>query len=177
MAEIKRKKGAVVSTFVLCYLFWILYTKSYVSFDKEELIVGAVVSIVVAFFSSKFLIKENAFWLFNFKRLFSFIAFIPVYAVELFKSNLDVALRALSPSLNVKPGIVKIETELKSDYGLSMLSNCITLTPGTITMDIIEENGKCYLFIHWINVKSQNIKQASKEIKGAFEPWIRRIFK
>jgi multicomponent Na+:H+ antiporter subunit E len=143
----------------------------------QEIIGGVIVSCIIALFSSKFFIKENAFWFFNPVRLISFVIFIPIYIIELFKANLDVAFRALSPRVKTNPGIVKIQTEVKSDYGLSMLANCITLTPGTITMDITEENGKNYMYIHWINVVSKDIKTTSKNIKGAFEPWVRRIFR
>ena len=67
------------------------------------------------------------------------IAFIPVYLWELIKANFSVAIKSLSPKIDINPGIVKITTDLNSDYGLAMLSNCITLTPGTITMDIYED--------------------------------------
>jgi multicomponent Na+:H+ antiporter subunit E len=174
-----KKWSAVLSTFIVCLLLWIFYTGAYNinEFTVEELIGGVVVSLLVAYFSAGFFIKEDPYWLFNFKRLGALIAFIPVYAWELLKANWDVAKRALSPSLNIKPGIVKIETDLKSDYGLAMLANCITLTPGTISMDIVEENNKCYMYIHWIDVASKDIKEASHIIKGSFEPWVRRIFK
>ena len=175
-----KKIAPIISTFLLCLLFWIFYVLQDVNIakiDSQELIGGIIVSLIVALFSSRFLIKEDAFWLLNPKRLGALIVFIPIYAIELFKANWDVAKRALSPRLNIKPGIVKIETEVKSDYGLAMLANCITLTPGTIVMDVVEEKGKCYMYIHWIDVQSQNIKEASNTIKGAFEPWVRRIFK
>lgn len=168
-----KKLSSIFSTFILCYAFWIFYT---LSFDIEELLVGAVVSLVVAYFSAPFLIREEAFWLFNPKRSFTLIIFIPVYAWELLKANWDVAKRALSPKLNINPGIVKIETDIKSDYGIAMLANCITLTPGTITMEVVESKDKCFMYIHWIDVANKDIKEASKAIKGAFEPWVRRIF-
>ena len=172
-----KKLKAVISTFIFSYLFWILFTGIYSAYDSQEYIVGAVVCLIIAVFSSSFFIQQKPFWLFNPKRLGSLLIFIPFYAIELYKANWDVAKRALSPKLKINPGIVKIETEVKSDYGLAMLSNCITLTPGTITMDIIEEKNKCYMYIHWIDVGTRDIKEASETIKGAFEPWVRRIFK
>lgn len=57
-----------------------------------------------------------------------------------------------------------------------MLSNCITLTPGTITMDIYEEKDKNYLYIHWLDSTTDDMKKAAKSIKGKFEKYIRRIF-
>lgn len=175
-----KKINAIISTSILCFLFWIFYTQPFdfkaMTVNTEEIVAGIVVSVIIGAFSSPFLIKRDAFWLFNPKRFFTLIAFIPVYAVELWKANVDVAKRALSKDLKINPGIVKIETEIKSDYGLAMLANCITLTPGTITMDIVEEKGKCYMYIHWIDVATQDVKKASGIIKGAFEPWVRRIF-
>jgi multicomponent Na+:H+ antiporter subunit E len=174
-----KKWSGILSTFIFCFLLWILYTGAYSfnEFAPEELIGGAVVSLIVAYFSAPFFIREDSFWLLNPKRLMSLILFIPIYAWELWKANWDVAKRALSPKLSIKPGIVKIETDIKSDYGLAMLANCITLTPGTIAMDIVEENNKCYMYIHWIDVATKDVKEASDTIKGAFEPWVRRIFK
>ncbi|WP_139904218.1 Na+/H+ antiporter subunit E [Clostridium thermarum] len=174
-----KKLMAVLSTFILCFLMWVLFTGAYSNSETslQEYIGGAVVSLLVAYFSSAFLISEKPFWLFNPKRFGAFLLFCLLYIWELLKANWDVAKRALSPKLNINPGIVKIETELKSDYGLAMLANCITLTPGTITMDIVEENGKCYMYIHWIDVATRDMKEASDTIKGVFEPWVRRIFK
>lgn len=177
-----KKIASIFSTFIFCYLFWILYTGAYGAYEynefvSEEFLAGAVVCIIIAYFSHNFFAKDEPFWLLNPKRLGTLLAFIFLYVFELLKANWDVARRALSPKLNIKPGIVKIETELRSDYGLAMLSNCITLTPGTITMDIVEENQKCYMYIHWIDVATKDVKGASQAIKGAFEPWVRRIFK
>lgn len=171
--------GRIFSTFIFSMLFWVLFVLqdiNIVNLDKEELIAGIIVSFVVALFTHKFFINKDPFWMFHPKRFFSLLAFIPIYAIELFKANLDVAKRALSKELNINPGIVKIQTELQSDYGLSMLANCITLTPGTITMDVVEKGGKNYMYIHCIAVPTEDIQEASKAIKGAFEPWVRRVF-
>jgi multicomponent Na+:H+ antiporter subunit E len=81
-----------------------------------------------------------------------------VFLFELIKSNLDVARIVLSPSLPINPGIVEVKTVLKSKMARVLLSNSITLTPGTITVDIKDDT----LYIHWINVKSHNIEEATK---------------
>ena len=59
-----------------------------------------------------------------------------------------------------------------------MLSNCITLTPGTITMDIYEdEDNKNAMYIHRIDVETEDTERASEIIKGRFEYFVRRLFK
>ncbi|MDV3428183.1 MAG: Na+/H+ antiporter subunit E [Bacillota bacterium] len=168
----KRLK-AIASTFILCFIFWLFYTGT---FDIEEISAGLIVSILVALFSSAFFIQKEPFWLFKPERILALLKFIPIYAAELVKANWDVAKRALSRDIKINPGIVKISTELKSDYGLAMLAGCITLTPGTITMEVTEEDDKSYMYIHWIDVAARNMDEASNIIKGAFEPYVRRIF-
>lgn len=171
----KFKFFSVFSTFILCYLCWILFT---LTFTSQELAVGAVISLVVALFSARFLIHEKPLYIFKPNRFFNLIYYcLFVFTKELWKANVDVAKRALNPKLPINPGIVKVPTELKSEYGLAMLANSITLTPGTITMDIVEENGKNYCYIHWIDVATTKGKEAGQAIKGTLERWIRRIFK
>ena len=166
--------AGVVSTFVVCYVFWILLTWS---LNSQELIYGAVVSLAVALFSSRFFIHEKAGWFFNPVKLINGIAFwLFIFPVELIKANVDVAKRCFTGCKNVNPGIVKIPVDLKSMYGQAALANAITLTPGTITMDITEEDGQMYYYIHWIDVTCDGA-EAGEVIKGRMERWLRRVWK
>jgi multicomponent Na+:H+ antiporter subunit E len=54
-----------------------------------------------------------------------------------------------------------------------MLANSITLTPGTMTVDMTDDG---YLYVHWINVKSDDIEEATRHIVSKFEGVLRRIF-
>ena len=166
---------AIISTFIVCYLCWIVFT---FTFTAEELIGGAIVSLVVAAFTARFFIHENAFYLFKPIR-FVYLLFycVVIFMKELWKANVDVAKRALNPKLPINPGIVKVPVGLKSEYELAMLANSITLTPGTITMDIVDEDGKIFYYIHWIDVATKNPKEAGEAIKGTLESWVRRIWK
>ena len=171
----KTRFPAVISTFVVCFAFWVLLTWS---FEVQELAVGAVVSLAVALFSSRFFVHEKSFWLFNpvkFVNLLVYVLFI--FPVELIKANWDMAKRCLGGCKNINPGIVKIPVDLESDYGQSMLANSITLTPGTITMDIAEEDGQTYYYVHWIDVATAEPKEAGDAIKGTLEKGVGRIFK
>jgi multicomponent Na+:H+ antiporter subunit E len=88
------------------------------------------------------------------------------------KSNIDVALRVLSPGLQIKPGIVKIRTALKSDAARVFLANSITLTPGTMTVEMRDD----VLYIHWIEVGAEDPVAAAQKIIGPFEFFLARIF-
>lgn len=176
----KTKFPAVVSTAVVCYIFWLLVTGALAGIIRGEpsvevLVAGAIVSIGVALFAARFFIHEKAFHLCNPLRLIKLIIYIPVFFWELLKANIDVAIRAFRKKPE-RSGIVKIPVDLKSDYAQAMLANSITLTPGTITMDIVEENGQTYYYVHWIDVAQQDSKKAGDAIKGTLEKWVRRIW-
>ena len=184
----KAKLPEIISTMIMLYIFWLLLTGQIVSIFQGEakiqvLVAGVIVSFLVALFSARFFIHDSAWYLFNPAKFFVMLFYcLIIFMWELFKANWDVAKRALSPRLSehINPGIVKIPSELKTEYGLSMLANSITLTPGTITMDIAEDGeGKNWYYIHWIDVPEdcmEDAEAAGDAIKGAMEPWIRRIW-
>ncbi len=172
----KTRFSAVAATFVLCYAFWLILD---FSFKVEELVAGAIVSLAVALFSARFFIHENAGWLAQPVRALSMVFFwLGTFIVEMVKANVDMAKRCFGGCKNVNPGIVKVPVELESDYGQAALANAITLTPGTITLDIAEDKeGKTWYYIHWIDVTATDPAEAGEIIKGRLERGIRRFWK
>lgn len=163
-----------LSTFILCFVTWIAFT---LTFAAQEITAGLLVSLFASLIAGKFFVHEDALYLFNPSRIAGIIAYIPLFIKELIKANIDVAKRSLNPKLPINPGIVKVPTEVTSEYGLAMLCNSITLTPGTISMDVVEEDGKNQIYIHWIDVQSKDPKEAGDMIKGSLESGVRRIWK
>ncbi|MFO7676371.1 MAG: Na+/H+ antiporter subunit E [bacterium] len=158
---------------VLCYWLggfgvWLLLTWT---LNTASLVLGAVVSLIAALvFGSELPLSPAR--LFNPARWFWVLVYIPVFGYQVIKANIDVALRVLSPGLQLKPGIVKIRTTLKTDIARTFLANSITLTPGTMTVDIKDD----VLYIHWIEVRSEDEAAAGRMIKGPFEKLLARIF-
>jgi len=103
--------------------------------------------------------------------LYSFM-FLFTFIVELVKANFDVARRVLSPSLPINPGIVEVKTKLKSKIGRVTLADSITLTPGTFTLELIDDS----LFIHWIDVKSGDINENTRLIVEKFEKYLEVMY-
>ncbi|MGQ9678686.1 MAG: Na+/H+ antiporter subunit E [bacterium] len=137
----------------------------------QEVIAGvAVAAISAGIFGGTLPIRASK--LFNPVRWFWLLIYIPVFTWQCLKANIDVALRVLSPGMNLKPGIVKIKTELKSDIAKVFLANSITMTPGTLTVEIKDDT----LYIHWIEVQSEDPLEWAKIIKGPFEFFLARIF-
>jgi multicomponent Na+:H+ antiporter subunit E len=94
--------------------------------------------------------------------------FVP-FAVGLYKANVDVAKRIIFGNIN--PGIIKFHPKLRTDEGKTFLADSITLTPGTLTVDIDEEG---FFYIHWIDVES--LTPTEEQICGPFAKWARRLF-
>jgi multicomponent Na+:H+ antiporter subunit E len=106
-------------------------------------------------------------------RVFWFLVYLPVFFYYVMKANLDVVYRALHPKMPIKPGIVKIKTTLKTESGITALANSITLTPGTLTVDLTDDG---FMYIHWINVKAEDVEHATRHIAQRFEWFLKKIF-
>jgi len=159
-----------VVTFFVSFLIWTLLC---FSLDWQHILIGGLVSSVVALMMGDMFTDYPKKW-FHPRRYGWFIYYILVFAWECFKSNIDVASRVLHPRLPINPGIVKVKTCLKTETGLTFLANFITLTPGTLSVDVDPENG--YLYIHWIDVKAQGLEEASKIIISKFEKISKEVF-
>lgn len=160
--------------FGLAFLVWIGLTWPFAAgkVDVQVLIAGAVVSIIAAILFHEILPKEHHIFISPI-RIFWLLAYLPVFFYYVMKANLDVVYRALHPKMPINPGIVKIKTGLRSDTGITALANSITLTPGTLTMDLTDDG---FLYIHWINVRATDIEEATKLIGQRFEWFLKRIF-
>ena len=156
------------STLIIYFLFWLAYTAS---FAAEEMIIGIIIATLLSLFTYKSFTQiksDNNI----FKRIISFVAYIPIFIIEMVKANIDVARRVINPNLPINPGIVKINTDLSSDYAKLFLANSITLTPGTLTMDVKDDS----LYIHWIDVASSDKDEQKEQIAGKFEDRLGGIF-
>ena len=157
-----------LSLFILTFLFWLLLT-----FDLSvtNIIVGASAALITSlifarnFYNKlyKFLQPVRYFWL---------IIYLVILIWECIKANFDVAYRVLHPAMPIKPGIVKVKLDLQSEFARAMLANSITMTPGTITVDIIDD----YIYVHWIYVSSEDPEEYRRKITGRFEKIIKKTF-
>lgn len=153
---------------VFLFLVWMFLTYP---IDKQEIIVGAIVAILLLLFTFH---SQCHFAEFRFtpKAFIYFIGYIFFFIYALIKANLDVAFRVLHPKLPINPGIVKVKTNLKSKLGRLVLANSITLTPGTLT---VETHGE-HFYIHWIDVQGKNIEESTEQIVQDFERFLGVIF-
>ncbi|PKL09135.1 MAG: hypothetical protein CVV51_05390 [Spirochaetae bacterium HGW-Spirochaetae-7] len=149
------------------WVVWMLLTAPW---SGQEAIAGAIIAILVAFlplFPASLLgdLKLGP------KALVYMVAYFFVFIKALVLSNLDVAFRVLHPKLPIDPGIVKVRTRLKTPLGRLLLANSITLTPGTITVEMRGED----VFVHWIKVAATDPESATEAIVTGFEKYLEVI--
>ncbi len=151
-------------TFIIMMAFWILLSGK---FDIFHLSLGVISCLLVAHLSRD-LIFSNKTKKGRLPEAFRFIAYIPWLLYEVILSNLSVAYYALHPRMirEIDPQIYYFKSTLKKDIALVTLGNSITLTPGTITIRIIEDE----FYVHTLHPKFTEL------IKDKMEKKIAHIF-
>ncbi len=157
-----------VLSWLILFVVWLMFTST---LAVQEVTAGLITSFLIALFTSRFFICCD-FSIFSPVKLFYVLTYFLVFLKALIMANLDVARRVISPKLPINPGIVKFDTRLTSDFAKMVLANSITLTPGTLSVDIIDNT----FYIHWIDVKSLEPQEAHKQIAEQFERILLKIF-
>ncbi len=147
---------------------WLLLTWS---LDPQSILAGAFFSLLIAFIFGE-VFPKHAGMIADPRRWFWMAVYIPYFLYYCVKANFDVAYRVLHPDIPIKPGIVKVRTTLTGDVSKTFLANSITLTPGTLTVDIV---GQDY-YVHWIYIPTADTEQQTRIIIGRFEWILRKVF-
>ena len=163
-------------TAAIAYLIYLVLTigsDAVFLWSTAELAIGAVLAVVVGvLLRNRFIGKDLR--MMNPVRWFAFLIYLFPFFFAMAKANVDVAYRVITGRIN--PAIVKIDPNLKTDMSLAILANSITLTPGTLTVDVDEETNE--LYVHWINVDPEVLKEMPRDyhpICHDFPDWARRI--
>ncbi|HUT63282.1 MAG TPA: Na+/H+ antiporter subunit E [Anaerolineae bacterium] len=154
--------------FLISFAVWLLLTGS---LDVQNCVAGIIIAFLCTVFIGH-MFFENTHKMFNPRRIIWFLYYIPVFFLHMVRANLDVAYRVIHMDVPIRPGIVKVKTTMKSDLGLTFLANSITLTPGTLTVDIIGSD----LYIHWIYVKTDDPEEQTALIVRRFENILKKVF-
>jgi multicomponent Na+:H+ antiporter subunit E len=105
-------------------------------------------------------------------RLFRLAEFSVFYVFEVVVSNLRVAQDILTPRHRMDPAFVEIELEPMTDWQLTVLANLITMTPGTLSMDIHPETRNLYVHAMYVG----DPEEFRKKIKHDYERRILNVF-
>lgn len=96
-----------------------------------------------------------------------------LFLYELVLSSVKVAMTVLSPRLDVEPGIVAYPLKVDRDFEITLLANLVTLTPGTMSVDISED--RRLLYIHALDASDPD--QLRRDIASGFERKILEAFR
>lgn len=124
-----RKKSFV--SFVLLFIFWILISGVT---DLEHIIVGIFLSLLTVWFWKDYNSKLPS--VLSPGELLLFARCIVMMIWYVIKANIDVIKILLFSKQSLKPIFLELEPDIKSNWGRVFLANCITITPGTVTVDI-----------------------------------------
>lgn len=147
---------------VLLYVVWTHTTSA------GNIAVMSVAALLAAVFFS----QTDRFPRLSLKKIVYAVFYIGYVFIAIIKSNLDVARRVVQINIPINPGIVAVKTKLKSRIGRMILANSITLTPGTLSVDIKGD----HLYIHWIDVSDLDEEGATHDIVSGFEKYLEVIF-
>jgi multicomponent Na+:H+ antiporter subunit E len=134
-----------LATFTIMFGFWILLSGFFDLFHFTE---GAICSALVAYLSHDLLFRES-----NLRQRHmtgkNFVLYLPWLLYQIYLANLHVVYLVLSPRMPIDPKIIRFKTKFRGDLTFVTMANSITLTPGTITLDI--RDGEFY--VHAISKK------------------------
>ncbi|MCK5662215.1 MAG: Na+/H+ antiporter subunit E [Thiotrichaceae bacterium] len=157
----------IIASFIL-FIVWLLLVGT---LNWSEIFVGIIVAMCTAWLSSSHLSFLDDFIL-NKTTPLHVLRYLYIFMFALLRANIDMAKRVLSPKLPINPALVEVQTQLKSPIGQLILANSITLTPGTLTVDVKDDR----LQVHWVDsTPGTDLKHATQAIAESFERHLREF--
>lgn len=144
-------------------LVWMLISSS---LNAATFVIGYIIGFVLIFMMRRFF--NNRIYT---VRLWAAFKLMLLFFRELTLSNISVLLLVIKPKLNIKPMIFSMPTELEHDWEITLLSSLITLTPGTIVINVSDDQNT--LYIHALHV--DDVDEAIDSIKNSFEKAIKEV--
>lgn len=152
---------------VLSLFLWMIWLLLNNTMAAGHVVLGAILAIFIPWLSSAFWPEEVCI-----KRPLVLLRYILVVLWSIVVANINVARLILGRSDKLQPGFIKLELSLKSPVGISMLSNTISLTPGTVSCDL--SGDRRFLLIHALHIDDVDV--IISDIKTRFEQPLLEIF-
>jgi multicomponent Na+:H+ antiporter subunit E len=151
-------------------LLWLLLAGS---LETQELIAAGVAGVIVtAVAGSRLSIFTGV--RFSVAAPVHLVRYLIHFFGALVRANLDMAKRVLNPSLPIRPAVVEVQTGLESSLGKLLLANSITLTPGTLSVDLRDDR----ILVHWVDCPpGTDLAGATRAIAQSFERHISGFLK
>lgn len=149
---------------VLLALAWAALTGS---FEPVDLLFGFILGYLVLWITTR-LGKPHKY----FKQISLVLELLGVFLVDVLRANLRMAGIILSPRMKLRPAVVAVPLVLKSEFSIILLANMLTLTPGTLTLDISTD--RLMLFIHTVYLHDP--EQFRQQLLSGYERRLQELF-
>lgn len=136
------------------------------SFSAATFIIGYILGLVMLFMLRRFFSTR-----FYMERVVAVAKLLLLFLKELIVSNIAVLRVILKPKMDIRPAIFELETKLTEDWEITLLSMLITLTPGTVVINISEDRTK--LYVHTLDL--EDVDNAVNSIRNTFEKAIMEV--
>lgn len=131
---------------IMLALAWLALTGN---FTGSGMVTGFVFGYLVLAFVTRLSGETRSYT----RKIFQVLGFTLFYIWEVVRSNVRVAYEVLTPTHNMKPGVIGLPLDSDSDAVISLLANLITMTPGTLSLDV--SNDRRMLFIHGMYIEDE----------------------
>lgn len=156
----------IVLSYALAFLFFYL---TVIDQTASRLFVIGLIIFSLTWPLSYFISKAY------FRKLPKLMNLLAFFTKELIVANIRVAHDVLTPTTLMRPCIIALPLNAKTDYEITILANMISLTPGTLSLDLSED--KKILFVHAIYFKETDSTEIKKSIKNGFEKKLLEIMR
>lgn len=151
---------------ILNLLIALVWMSLNTTWNPLNFLIGYIIGLLLIFAFKRFFPHD-----FYGHKLWAIFKLILLFFSELIKSSIVVLRHIVSPRLNINPGILTHHTDLTSDWELTLLSTLVTLTPGTVLIEVSREQHLVY--IHAIDIQDEN--KMSEDIRNTFEKAIKEV--
>lgn len=135
---------------VMLMVIWLALTGT---FTYINMVIGFAISYFILWILSRNSEDQRYFTI-----AFKVLGFFFFFLYEMLKANWQVAYEVMTSHLHMKPGIVKIELDAKTDLEITLLSNLISLTPGTLVVDVSDDRKVMYVHGMYLEDKAKFIE-------------------
>ena len=145
--------AAMLAANLLMALVWLAMS---VHFDAANLALGFVFGFVVLFLLQR-VVGRSAY----FSKSLLLVRFLAFYLLEVVRANLRVASDVVTPASRSHPGVVAVPLDARTDTEIALLSNLITWTPGSLSVDVADDRSVIYvhsMFVEDPETFAQQIK-------------------
>lgn len=165
-AAISGRARRYTLAFTLLLLLWLLLVGQ---LTVDELATGILVAIAATLAAGKRLQILDGIRLHPAAPL-HLLGYLLYFLRALVHANIDMARRVISPVIPLRPALVEVRTRLRSPLGRLVLANSITLTPGTLSVDIRDD----HIQVHWVDCPpGTDLESATRQIAAGFERHLR----